>query len=69
MRKLHSLISLLLVLLMLAPCALADAPLLQAASDWNLADTRCFSAIVGCRSLPSIRLPFRKISSYSDEIC
>lgn len=39
MRKLHSLISLLLVLLMLAPCALADAPLLQAASDWNLADT------------------------------
>ena len=32
-------------------------------------DTRCFSAIVGCRSLPSIRLPFRKISSYSDEIC
>ena len=39
MRKLHSLISLLLVLLMLAPCALADAPLLQAASDWDLADT------------------------------
>ncbi len=39
MRKLHSLISLGLVLLMLAPCALADAPLLQAASDWNLADT------------------------------
>ena len=39
MRKLHSLISLLLVLLVLTPCALADAPLLQAASDWNLADT------------------------------
>lgn len=39
MRKLRSLISLLLVLMMLAPCALAEVPLLQAASDWDLANT------------------------------
>lgn len=51
MRKLHSLISLLLVLLMLAPCALADAPLLQAAYGLQSADmqrTRRFRQVRMC---------------------
>ena len=39
MRKLRLLISLLLVLLLLAPCALAEMPLLQNAADWDLSGT------------------------------